>query len=55
MSSQALNSIDLYKGNNPETIKMALKMQKSSVVNELMEHFGAKDIGELAIKLSMHY
>lgn len=55
MSSQALNSIDLYKGNDPETIKMALKFQKSSIVNELMEHFDAKDIGELAIKLSMHY
>lgn len=55
MSSQALNSIELYKGNNPETIKMALKMQRSSVVNELMEYFKAPNIDELAIKLSMHY
>ena len=55
MTSQALNSIELYKGNNPATIKMALKFQKSSVVNELMEHFNAKNIDELAIKLSMHY
>ena len=55
MTSQALNSIELYKGNNPATIKMALKFQKSSVVNELMEHFNAPDIDELAIKLSMGY
>lgn len=55
MTSQALNSIELYKGNNPATIKMALNFQKSSVVNELMEHFNAKNIDELAIKLSMHY
>ncbi len=55
MTKQALNSIELYKGNNPATIKMALKMQRSSVVNELMEHFGTKDIDELAIKLSIHY
>lgn len=55
MSSQALNSIDLYKGNDPTTIKMALKFQRSNVVNELMEYFNAPNIDELAIKLSMHY
>lgn len=49
---KAQNSIDLYAGNNPATIKQALKMQKKSIVSELMEHFDAKNIDELAIKLS---
>lgn len=53
MTSQAQNSIDLYSGENPESIKRALKFQKKSVVSELMEHFNAKDINELAIKLSL--
>lgn len=52
MTKQAQNSIDLYAGNNPATIKQALKMQKKSIVSELMEHFDAKNIDELAIKLS---
>lgn len=53
MTSQAQNSIDLYAGENPETIKQALKIQKKSVVSELMEHFNTKSINELAIKLSI--
>ena len=53
MTQQAINSIELYKGNNPSTIERALKIQKSSVVNELKEHFNAKDLSELAIKLSI--
>lgn len=52
MTQQALNSIDLYRGNNPSTIKQCLGIQQSSVVNELKEHFHASDINELAIKLS---
>ena len=53
MTQQAINSIGLYKGNNPATIEMALRMQRSSVVQELMEHFNASNIRELAIKLSI--
>ena len=53
MTQQAINSIDLYRGNNPSTIERALKIQKSSVINELKEHFGASDLSELAIKLSL--
>lgn len=53
MSQQAINSIELYRGNNPATIEMALRMQRSSVVNELMEHFGASSLNELAIRLSI--
>ena len=53
MTTQATNSIALYKGNNPATIKMALKIQKSSVVKELMEYFGASNTDELAIRLSI--
>lgn len=53
MIKQAQNSINLYKGQNPSTIKKALSIQRSNVVEELKEHFNAKDIDELAIKLSM--
>ena len=53
MTLQALNSIVLYRGNDPEIIKMLLRIQKSSVVNELKEHFGASDIEGLAITLSL--
>lgn len=53
MTQQAINSINLYKGNNPGTIKQALSFQKSSVVNELKEHFKANDLNDLAFKLSI--
>lgn len=53
MTQQAKNSLNLYKGGNPETIKQLLRIQKSSVVNELKEHFNARDLNELAIKLSL--
>lgn len=53
MTQQAKNSLNLYRGGNPETIKQLLKIQKSSVVNELKEHFNARDLNELAIKLSI--
>ena len=53
MTQQAINSIGLYRGNNPATIEIALRMQRSSVVKELMEHFGATSTRELAIKLSI--
>ena len=52
MTQQALNSINLYKGNDPRKIEMLLNWQKSSVVNELKQHFGASSISELATKLS---
>lgn len=53
MTTQAINSLALYKGNDPAKIKMLLQIQKSSVVKELMEHFGASDTDELAIRLSL--
>ena len=53
MTQQAINSLELYKGGNPSTIEKLLSMQKQSVVDELKEHFGAKDNSELAIKLSI--
>lgn len=53
MTPQATNSLKLYKGGNPATIEKLLKMQSTSVVNELKEHFKAKDLKELAIKLSI--
>ncbi len=53
MTSQALNSIELYRGNDPRTIERALKIQKKSVVDELKQHFNASDLTELAIKLSI--
>ena len=53
MTPQAQNSLALYKGQNPATIKHALSIQKSSIVNELKEHFGVSDLNSLAIKLSV--
>lgn len=55
LSSKAQNSLNLYKGQNPSKIKMLLKMQSNSVVNELKEYCNATDIEELSIKLSMQY
>lgn len=53
MTRQAANSIALYRGNNPNTIEQLLKMQNSSVVAELKEHFGVENISDLATALSM--
>ena len=47
MTKQAQNSL------TPLTIKQALSIQNSSVVNELKEYFKAKDLNELSIKLSI--
>ena len=53
MTQRAKNSIDLYKGGNPEKIKLLLNIQDKSVVNELKEHFHAEGLDDLAVKLSM--
>lgn len=53
LSRQAMNSIALYKGQNPATIEQLLNFQSQSVVNELMTHFDARTLRELAMKLSM--
>ena len=53
LSNQALNSIELYKGGNPDTIEQLLIRQSSSVVNEIKEYYECKDIKELAIKCSI--
>lgn len=53
MTSQAQNCIKLYYAGNPATIKQMLSMQKTSVVNELKNHFGTQDLGELAQRLSI--
>lgn len=52
MTQQAQNSINLYRGGNPSTIQQLLRIQKQSVVDELMQHFGASSISDLALKLS---
>ena len=52
MSQQAINSINLYRGNDAATIEMALRMQRTSVVNELMEHFRVGTISALAACLA---
>lgn len=53
MTRQAENSLALYRGGNPSTIEQLLRMQKESVVKELKEHFNAKSLSELAVKLSV--
>lgn len=53
MTKQAINFINLTKGNDPETILRALGMLQKSVLNELMYELEAKDQYDLAIKLSI--
>lgn len=53
MTRQAENSLNLYRGGKPETIKQLLAFQTSSVVDELKEHFNVTNNSELAIRLSM--
>lgn len=52
MTTQAQNSIELYRGNPVSTILTALKFQKATIVNELKEHFGVNTLNALAEKLS---
>ena len=52
MSEQAKNSIRLYKGQDAKTIRQLLNFQLVRVVNELMSFYKAKDLDDLAIKLS---
>lgn len=51
MSTQALNCLRLFKGEQPEKILKALSMLKGSVVIELMEYCNAKSEEDLAYKL----
>lgn len=53
MTKQAENSLDLFKSQSVSTIKQALKFQKKSVVDELMEHCGVSNIDDLAVALSI--
>ena len=53
MTQQAINSLELYRGGNPDTIRKLLMTQRDSVVKELKDHFGAKDIVELSIRLAL--
>ena len=55
MTQQAINSLSLYRGGDPAKIEQLLRIQKSSVVEELREHFDASDNHELAIKLSLGF
>lgn len=53
MTNQALNSLELYKGNPISTIKRGLSIQNKSVVKELMNHFKVSDVESLAVKLAL--
>lgn len=53
MSEQAKNSLELYRGGNPKNIIQLLRIQSSSVVDELKDHFKTQDLHELAMKLSV--
>ena len=43
---------DLYRGANPASIKMALRM-KPAELKELQQFFGTTDVGYIALQLSM--
>lgn len=51
--NQMLNSLELYRGQNPETIKMLLVRQSSAVVKLLKEKFNTDDLDELAVRCSI--
>jgi hypothetical protein len=53
MSTQAQNSLALYRGQDPNKILMLLKIQRASVVDELKAHVGASSLEDLAFRLSM--
>lgn len=52
---QMQNSLELYRGQNPKTIKQLLKMQSSTVVNLLKKKFGVDDLDELALRCSIGF
>lgn len=52
LSKQAENSISLYRGQNPSTIKQLLAFQNKNVVDELLKFFNCNDISTLSVKLS---
>lgn len=53
MTTQAQNSLNLYRGQNPSTIKRALSIQNKSVVEELKQHFNVSNLDDLAVRLSI--
>jgi len=53
LSAQAQNSLALYRGGSVSSIKQLLRIQRSSVVEELKAHTNAKDLDDLAVKLSL--
>lgn len=53
MTTQAENSLSMYRNGNPSTIMQLLKVQKQSVVDELKTYFGVSTIQELASRLSI--
>lgn len=52
MTTQARNSLKLYRGGDPEKIIQLLKIQGKSVVDELMKHCNASSLSDLADRLS---
>lgn len=53
MSTQAKNSLNLYRGQNPATIIQLLRIQHSDVVNELKKYFNCTTLDELALRCSL--
>lgn len=52
MTIQAQNTQNICRGASISSIKSALRMQKSNIVDELMSHYGAKSVDDLALMLS---
>lgn len=52
MTIQAQNTQNMCRGASIPSIKNALRMQNSSIVDELKSHYGAKSIDDLALMLS---
>lgn len=52
MTIQAQNTQNICRGASIASIKQALRMQKPSIVDELMSHYSAKSVDDLALTLS---
>jgi len=54
MSTQALNCLQLFRGQQPEKILEALGLLKQTVVIELMDYCHASSLEDLSYKLFLN-
>lgn len=52
MTTQLQNFINLCRDNSVSTVKQALKLQKKSNVDEMMQHYNVSSVDDLALRIS---